>query len=155
MWSCVHLKASKAEEIASFVSLPPMHATSAIDSPVAGLYTYNNIEYTRLLFLTNSTTMELIAIKQGEKNEQQQQTMPSALLIENESANPSLSLNFAKKQWKKWKITAAMAHLYGFPIISIPPFPSNEALCSQQPRAVKLGSNTPSIYTHLSFKKDR
>jgi hypothetical protein len=37
MQSFVHLNASKAEEIASFVSLPPMHATSAIDSPVDGL----------------------------------------------------------------------------------------------------------------------
>lgn len=47
-----------------------------------------------------------------------------------------------------------MAYLYGFSIISIPPFPSNEALSSQQPRIVKLGGNTMCIRAHLSFKKD-
>lgn len=35
----VHLNASYAEAIASSVSLRPMHATFAITSPVAGLFT--------------------------------------------------------------------------------------------------------------------
>lgn len=41
----LQLNASKAEDIASFVSFPPIHDTFAITSPVAGLWTCHKMKY--------------------------------------------------------------------------------------------------------------
>lgn len=49
-------------------------------------------------------------------------------------------------------IKAIMSYLYGFTIVGINPFPSNEALSPQQTSTIKLRSNTLCIHAYLEFK---
>lgn len=55
----LQLNASKAEDIASFVSFPPIHDTFAITSPVAGLWTCHKNEI-HLIDVIKTHTMEPI-----------------------------------------------------------------------------------------------